>query len=143
MRTKPATDSATDPATDLMQRWLPTAEQIAAGLAVLATVPDDERSHYIAVVVLVQPGKTYGIWQTGQEVIALPGVWLSENVRGESLYPLRDADDAAEQVGLAWLRKHGLWGTVATAKVFPDGNAAVFESIFAIIEADQASGEAR
>jgi hypothetical protein len=123
-----------DPGTDLAGRWLPTSAQVAAGVAALDTVPPGERERFVAVVVLVQPGKTYGIWETGQPVVALPGVWLGENTQGEepSLFPLRQAVAEAERVGEAWFAQRppeGREGTVATAFVYPGGEAAVFESL--------------
>lgn len=123
-----------DPGTDLAERWLPTSAQVAAGVAALRTVPCGERERFVAVVVMVQPGKTYGIWETGQQVLALPGVWLGENTRGDepTLFPLRQAVAEAERVGEAWFAQRPpdeRVGTVATAFVYPNGEAAVFESL--------------
>lgn len=106
---------------------MPTAVQVEAALAVLSTVPEADRSRFLAVVALVQPGKQYGLWSVGQEVVPLPGVWLGENVTGDSICPLSEARAAAEEAGERWLEARDLDGTTGYVMVGPDGHAAVFE----------------
>lgn len=117
---------------DLKSRWVPTAEQVAEAKALLATVPEGSRERYYAVVGLAQPGKEYGFWVYGQEVVAVPGVWLGENTTGPSEHPFTVAKQAAEEAAAAWLREHGRSGTVATAMIGADGTAAVFEGFGSI-----------
>lgn len=114
---------------DLHARWLPTAEQVAAGLAVLATVPEADRDRFLAVAALALPGKTYGLWELGQPVAPVPGIWLAENVTigSQTAYSYGAARDAAEDAATAWLQANHLTGTVSFAVIRPDGHAAVFE----------------
>lgn len=123
------TSDINGPGSDLQARWLPNAEQTSAAVAVLMTVPEDQRDRFYAVVALAQPGKEYGLWETGQQVVALPGVWLGENTRDDERtpYPLRAATQQAEEVARHWLTSQGLTGTVAYAFIDADGEAAVFE----------------
>lgn len=123
----PAAADVLDAQADLSARWLPSPEQVKAGLAVLATVPAGQRERFIAVVPLAQPGKQFGIWEFGQKVVPLPGVWVGENTAEATVYPLRRAQDAAEEVARAWLASEGLSGTVAVALIRPDESVAVFE----------------
>ena len=56
--------SATDPAADLRERWLPTGHAVDLAKSLL----DQSPRHELALVPMIQPGKTRGIWTVGQEV---------------------------------------------------------------------------
>lgn len=116
------------PAGDLHARWVPSAEQTAAGVALLKTVPSRTRGDFVAVVALALPGKEYGLWETGQTVEPVPGAWLAYTGRDTSgeVYDFREAASAAEAAASAWLGERD--GTVSYALVYPDGEAAMFES---------------
>lgn len=120
-------ETFTNPHDDLRARWLPSGAQIAAGVAALGTVPEADRTNWVAVVALAQPGKMYGIWETGQPVVPVPGVWVGENTNDDVVLPLSEARNAAETAAGAWLKHAGLAGTTGYALVYHDGNAAVFE----------------
>lgn len=115
---------------DLRARWLPSEEQIAAGVAALDKVPSGRRDRFVAVVGLAQPGKQYGFWQIDQRVVPVPGVWLAEITRGDepTQHPYAQAMSLAERAAASWLEAHGETGTVAHVVINPDGSAAVFES---------------
>jgi hypothetical protein len=134
----PAVHSAlADPAADLRARWLPTPFAIAHATALL----DAEPSADIAIIPMIQPGKTRGIWTTGQEVRTIAGVvfiaanddtgndrvngyqWAREACRQLAGQALADSWKAHSDAD----RPRHAPGTTAHAVVTRDGNASVFE----------------
>lgn len=134
----PEVNPAGDPDLDLRTRWLPSPAQIQEAVTALNNLPSDPQpatgpgpevvdAEWVAVVALAQPGKTYGIWRTGQRVVPVPGVWVGQNTTAPVDRPLGAARDAAEQAAQEWLAAQGLPGTPGYAFVHADGSAAVFE----------------
>jgi hypothetical protein len=113
------------PAADMAVRWVPDPAAVRAAVAVLS--PWDG-ADVVAFVPMYQPGKTYGVWFTGQEVVTVPGVvfWAARDdgpAPGAADYGwARNAACEAARVAMA-----GRPGTFGYAVVYPDGEAAVFE----------------
>lgn len=112
----------TSPADDLRARWRPSAQQLAAATAVLATVPADQRHSHRALVAVALPGKSHGVWISGQHVQHMPGVWLAHrNQRSGPLGYVAQRDTAAS-TARAWLADQHQAGTVSTITVDAGGD---------------------
>lgn len=115
---------------DMRARWLPSDAARELAKAALKAVPGDD---ILAVVPMVQPGKTRGQWVTGQEVYTVPGVVLiGANTYNDDMVPegvagLSWATMRAEEIAAAEL--HGRPGTTAYAIIDRDGEASVFEGM--------------
>jgi hypothetical protein len=120
------------PLDDMRTRLVPTAASIDHAQGVLADLPEAE----YAIVPMVLPGKQYGFWTTGQPVetvegqafacVNLPGGHSGRTV--PSYGAARDQACLAASEALA-----GRPGTIATASVSRDGEAAIFEEFPAAI----------
>jgi len=75
----------------------------------------------IAVIPMALPGKTRGVWTTGQPVHTLPLFWVTAE------HALHSYTDAADLAARGWLNCEGEKGTTAYALVTADDVAAVFE----------------
>lgn len=114
----------TDPATDLRTTLMPSDTQLGMAAALHFTNPGAEA----VIVGLVLPGKTRGVWTTGQHVQDAPGAFLAQ-----SSHPSRDdvahgygaARAAAVVVAQAALGDRT--GTTAYVVIRPDGTWAAFE----------------
>lgn len=104
----PADYQPTETERDLAARWLPNAAQIAAALALLATLPAREEYVYVAIAL---PDKDHGIWTLGQPVEHVAGVWLGR-------------DEASHAAALHLGTRPG---QPSYAVVWRDGHAAAFE----------------
>lgn len=125
------------PEADLRARWLPADTAIAHALALLAAEPNAD----LALIPMIQPGKTRGIWTTGQDVRTLPGVVIlatnSDTGKGAVLgynAARHYCHVVAGQYQVAtWKERRDRTdelvspGTTAHAVITRDGNAAVFE----------------
>lgn len=113
------------PAQDLAARWLPDPQAVDVAAAVLAALPEGD---YLAAIPMYQPGKTHGIWVTGQEVVTVPGAifWGINSFTPDAGVPsygwARNAAAETARTALA-----GRPGTTAWASVARDGHVAVFE----------------
>jgi hypothetical protein len=107
-----------DARADMTARWLPSAEARTVAAAMLTAAPDADH----VVVALVQPGKTQGVWITGQEVRTVGGAfWLVQ----DGILSHRDARNAATEAAQAALGDTA--GTCAYALIERDERVAVFE----------------
>lgn len=83
------------------------------------------------------PGKSYGVWRTGQAVHTVPGVIVvGRNIAREANQPPRpprwltdyaQARNTATALATGYLRAIVADGTIAYATVTADGSWAVFE----------------
>ncbi|MCW2898658.1 MAG: hypothetical protein JWO67_923 [Streptosporangiaceae bacterium] len=111
-------------AQDMRDRWLPSETAVRHARALL----DAEPAADLAVVPMLQPGKTHGIWTLGQEVETVPGVVF---------ICINSFTNTAALPGYSWCRGAaaavardvlaGRDGTVGYANVSRDGHVAVFE----------------
>lgn len=109
---------------DLESRWLPEPAAIAVAVAALNAEPSAD----YAAIPLYQPGKTFGVWETGQQVVTVRGaVFLGVNSFDPTgpVLSFSWARNAASEVAREILGDRP--GTVAFASVDRDGHAAVFE----------------
>ena len=97
---------STDPRADLITRFRPSEENVLRAVARMADTGETEL--YTA---LSLPGKTRGIWMTGQVVINPIG-----------LYPTRGEATLAAELALVEP------GVAAYAVIYDDGGWAVFEA---------------
>lgn len=115
---------------DLQTRWVPSAEQLEHATKLFETLgPErDPKKHYV-VVSLAQPGKEYGFWTEGQEVVSVEGAWLAVNAwEDEGGYiSYSKARQFAAEAAREWLIEQGKTGTVAWVSIHHDGTWAVFE----------------
>lgn len=117
-------------AEDMHTRWLPPAEMVEQAKKLIAATPGAE----YAMLAMYQPGKTYGIWFGGQEVVTIPGVFFLAG-NGPHLLPYSQARDAATNVAYQAMRAAGhTHGTTSYVIVYPDGQAVVFEDILHQLE---------
>lgn len=116
---------------DMRARWCPSESAVKHAVALLNVEPFAD----YAVVPMVQPGKHYGCWEVGQEVVTVPGVVLLA-VNNSTSEPLPYATPVP---GYSWARNEA-WeiarryladadGTTAYANISRDGTFAVFEDI--------------
>jgi hypothetical protein len=112
---------------DLALRFHPTQTAIRDALAALRAEPQAD----LAAIPMILPGKSYGIWVTGQDVRTVPDVvFVGTNRPGNETVPglpdYSQARNAAAQIAGHYLDGPG---TVAYATVRRDGSVAVFEEI--------------
>jgi hypothetical protein len=115
------------PHEDLALRFHPTKTAIRDALAALRAEPQAD----LAAIPMVLPGKSYGIWVTGQDVRTVPDVvFVGTNRPGNETVPglpdYSQARNAATEIAERYLDGPG---TVAYATVRRDGSVAVFEEI--------------
>jgi len=113
---------------DMRERWLPTPAAVSHAMALLAAEPRAD----LAAIPMVQPGKTFGWWETGQAVETVAGALFI----GVNSF---DASPDGHVPGYAWARNAASDvaraalgdrpGTVGWATVDRDGNVAVFEDV--------------
>ncbi len=110
---------------DLKDRWLPTQAAIRHARILLDREPNAD----MAVIPMCQPGKTRGIWETGQEVRTVPGVVFlaTRGTANPDIPGYSWARDAACKLARDFLG--GQDGTTAFAVVHRDEHIAVFEDI--------------
>jgi hypothetical protein len=115
------------PDEDRRERWLPTGHAVKLAQAVLDRSP----RHDYALIPMIQPGKTRGIWMAGQAVKTVEfRVYLAVNrdvQPGETLQSHSEARGKACADARKALRDRP--GTVAYAVVERDGHVAVFEDV--------------
>lgn len=116
--------TAMTPAEDLAARWVPDPLAVEVARAVLGALPPGD---FLAAIPMFQPGKSYGVWLTGQEVVTVHGAvfwglnrWGAEDCPASYSWA-RNAAAGAARAGLGDRR-----GTVAWATVNRDGTWAVF-----------------
>lgn len=115
---RPADIPPTEAEADLAARLVPDPAALQRAIAALTArnTPDT-----LAVIPLALPGKTRGIWTTGQVVVTVPALWLTPG------RDMRDATDAADRAARGWMTYRDQTGTTAYALVHRDGTCAVFE----------------
>lgn len=111
---------------DKNTRWRPSEASVRLAVAALKSSPYAD----VAAVPMVQPGKTYGWWEIGQQFTTVPGVVFI----GANSF---DVPDEADVPSYAWARNEAASlartylgdapGTVAWASIREDGTWAVFE----------------
>jgi hypothetical protein len=123
--TKPTT--APSLADDIAARLVPSTEQIAGAVALMATLPD-----YTSVTVpIILPGKHRPVWVDGQRVEYVPGLFPATD-SPESYSRARDGASAAAEHRLRDMFA-GTGGTFAYARIEIDASTdtgvwfAVFE----------------
>ena len=113
------------PEQDMRERWLPSDAAVRHAKALLAAEPAAD----LACIPMTQPGKTRGIWLTGQQVQTVPGaVFIGVNSFDGTTPGVPSFGWARNMaVHVARLALGGKDGTVAYAAVERDGYVAVFE----------------
>jgi hypothetical protein len=113
-----------DPAEERRRFWVPDQAAQARAVELLAESPDAANSY--AFIPMVQPGKTFGVWTRGQEVITVRPAVLVGARSGQPgngyTFTLRKTLSIA-RTALAWMP-----GTVAVALVALDGSTVVIEA---------------
>lgn len=114
----------TDPRADMEARWRPSQAAVDQAVAALASLPEAD----FAGVPMAQPGKGFGVWTTGQEVVTVEGqVFTGVNSfeSGRAVPSWAVARNEASKAATKALA--GRPGTVGYAAVSRDGTWAVFE----------------
>jgi hypothetical protein len=124
-----------DPDADLRARWLPTGHAVKLARSLFPRSP----SHDLAVIPMIQPGKTRGIWTVGQPVKTVEGhvyMAVSREPRWDpdlqGMPPVQSLSEARDKACKeARRRLRGRPGTVAYAIVHRDEElgVAVFEDV--------------
>jgi hypothetical protein len=132
-----------DPVEERRLFWVPDQAAQASAVEMLANSPGGAASY--AYIPMVQPGKTFGVWTHGQEIITVrPAVLVGPRSDGKGngyTFTLRKTLSIA-RTALAWRP-----GTVAAALVGIDGKTVVIEkgsndSEFATSEQQREEGQA-
>lgn len=118
--------SLTELERDMRERFHPTQAAVAHATALLEAEPRAE----LAYIPIYLPGKVYGWWELGQEVVTVPGVVL---IAANSFEDAEDipsgvwARDTAAAVARQELQRRKRGGVPGWAVVRRNGHVATFE----------------
>ena len=113
-----------DPAEERRRFWVPDQAALASAVELLAKSPYPADSY--AYIPMVQPGKAFGVWTHGQDVITVrPAVLLGprSSMPGTGYEATVRQTLSIARAALAWMP-----GTVACALVTADGSVTVIEA---------------